>query len=210
MDNDQVFLIFDFDNTLVDSFKVILTIMEKIAKRDGFGPVTKAKINLFREKGTRQAAKELNLPLVRLPSIAREARQEFSKKIPSLKLHQGIEDLIISLKENNFNLGILTSNSKKNILTFLANNQIDSFDFVYAASNIFGKAKVLNDLKRKYKLNNSKTFYIGDEIRDIQAAKKVGFKAVAVTWGFNTKAALAKYQPDFLVEKPQEILEVLS
>jgi len=204
------FLIFDFDNTLVDTFSTILKITKKIVAKEGFGLVTEAQIKLFREKGVKKAFQELGLPLKKLPLIANLIREEFAKEIEFIKLYDGVKDLLFELKANGFKLGILTSNSQKNVLTCLKNNQIDCFEFVYSAKSLFGKAKVLKSLMAKYKLNKQQTFYIGDEIRDIQAAKKVGLKMIAVAWGFNTVQALREYNPDFLVNKPQEILRILS
>ncbi|HLB58081.1 MAG TPA: HAD hydrolase-like protein, partial [Gammaproteobacteria bacterium] len=54
------------------------------------------------------------------------------------------------------------------------------------------------------------TFYIGDETRDIQAAKKNHIYSIAVTWGFNNKKVLAAEKPDFLIDNPKELLAVLK
>jgi len=48
--------------------------------------------------------------------------------------------------------------------------------------------------------------YVGDEIRDIRAARKVGIAVAAVTWGFNSQEALAAENPDFLVDSPEKFL----
>lgn len=207
---EEFFLIFDFDNTLADTLAVMIKIMKGLAKKEGFGQVTEKRIKLFREKGTVRACRELKIPLKKLPSIVKIARKDFSQRIESFNLHDGIKELLTNLKSKNFNLGILTSNSVSNVQKFLKNNQIDCFDFVYSENNIFGKAKALNNLVKKHKINKQKAFYIGDEIRDVQAAQKAGLKMIAVGWGFNTIESLKEQKPDFLVNKPQEILKVLS
>jgi phosphoglycolate phosphatase-like HAD superfamily hydrolase len=51
--------------------------------------------------------------------------------------------------------------------------------------------------------------YVGDEIRDIEAAKRSKIPVISVTWGFNGTAILQQYQPDYLVHKPQEIIQLL-
>ena len=51
---------------------------------------------------------------------------------------------------------------------------------------------------------------MGDETRDVEAAKKANIKVVAVTWGFNSPEALAKENPDFLINHPSELLEVIK
>lgn len=51
---------------------------------------------------------------------------------------------------------------------------------------------------------------MGDEIRDIDAAKKTGIKVIAVGWGFNSPQALAAQNPNFLIERPQELIEIMN
>ena len=51
---------------------------------------------------------------------------------------------------------------------------------------------------------------MGDEIRDIDAAKKTGIKVIAVGWGFNSQEALAAQNPNFLIERPQELIEIMN
>ncbi len=51
---------------------------------------------------------------------------------------------------------------------------------------------------------------MGDETRDIEAAKKSKIKIVAVTWGFNSSNVLAQHQPDFLIDIPQQLTEIFE
>jgi hypothetical protein len=37
------------------------------------------------------------------------------------------------------------------------------------------------------------SLYVGDEVRDIQAAHKAGVAVAAVTWGFNSRDLLARH-----------------
>ena len=53
-------------------------------------------------------------------------------------------------------------------------------------------------------------FYVCDEVRDIEAARKSGIKSIAVTWGYNTKGALIKENPDFLVNSPDELRNIIT
>ena len=40
-------------------------------------------------------------------------------------------------------------------------------------------------------------YYVCDEIRDIEAARKSKIKSIAVTWGYNSKEALEKEKARF-------------
>jgi phosphoglycolate phosphatase-like HAD superfamily hydrolase len=58
-------------------------------------------------------------------------------------------------------------------------------------------------------LSAEEIVYVGDETRDIEASKKIHVKVIAVSWGFNSREALAKQKPEFLIHKPSELIEVM-
>jgi len=121
-----------------------------------------------------------------------------------------IKGVFIELKKQGHTVGIVTSNTTKNVELFLASHQISIIDFIYSEKNLFGKGKVLNNLIKKRLFKKSEVLYVGDEVRDIDAAKNAAVKVIAVDWGFNSEERLRKAQPDFLISKPREILGVIS
>ena len=52
-------------------------------------------------------------------------------------------------------------------------------------------------------------YFVGDEVRDIEAGKKVGINTIAVSWGYNTKSALDKEHPDYLIDFPLELEKII-
>jgi HAD superfamily hydrolase (TIGR01509 family) len=130
--------------------------------------------------------------------------------MPEIQLFPGIKEVLLELKKRGFQLGIITSNSRENVLASLAKNGLqDTFTFIYSGST-FGKHKVINKWLRIENINPQEVVYVGDEIRDIDAAKKTGIKVIAVAWGFNSQEALAAQNPNFLIERPQELIEIIN
>ncbi|MGW9103757.1 HAD hydrolase-like protein [Priestia megaterium] len=52
--------------------------------------------------------------------------------------------------------------------------------------------------------------YIGDELRDIKAAKKNGLLCVGVAWGYDSLDLLKTGDADFVAKQPKDILDILS
>lgn len=77
---------------------------------------------------------------------------------------------------------------------------VDNLDSVFAPLK-----KIIKELK----INPGEVAYIGDEARDIEAAKKAGILAVAVTWGFEGEIPLRNEDPDYLLHKPKELLTLV-
>jgi len=59
------------------------------------------------------------------------------------------------------------------------------------------------------KLDKLVVYFVGDEVRDIEAGKKAGINTIAVSWGYNTKAALDKEHPDYLIDFPLELENII-
>jgi len=86
---------------------------------------------------------------------------------------------------------------------------LDLFDFFYTAKKVFGKDRTISKIIKDMKLEKSKVYFVGDEVRDIEAGKKVGIKTIAVSWGYNTKDALDKEHPDHLIDSPLELENIV-
>jgi len=204
------YLIFDFDGTIADTFEAILKAVRSISKDYGMEKITDEDIKKFKEKGMRQLIKDLKISLVKMATINRRIKAIINKDIASLKSFPGLKEAFLELKKRGYSIGILTSNSKGNVEKFLKSNDLGFFEFIYSDSSLFGKDKVLKKLLREHNIKSNRVVYFGDEIRDIQAALKLNIKIVAVSWGFNSKKALEKYKPTYLLEKPSEILTLFS
>lgn len=57
--------------------------------------------------------------------------------------------------------------------------------------------------------DKSEVLYVGDTAVDMQTAKNAEVPAVAVTWGFRSEAELRACNPEYLIHKPEELLEII-
>lgn len=201
-------IIFDFDGTIADSASLMLEIFNELA--DGFGcrKVSKEEIPLLRDLSSGEVLKRLAVPKWKLFFILRKGKKIFNAKLPEVSAIAGMPEALADLKKKNYILGILTSNAEKNVRQFLESRGIKVFDFVRAENNLFGKARALKKIMRRRGFRPAETAYVGDETRDIEAARRCGVLAVGVAWGFNSQAALEKYTPDYLLDKPEGLLKI--
>lgn len=190
--------VFDFDGTICDSFSKAVEIANAYLARSGRLPITETEL---RNKGIKKIIEERKLSLWQKLMLVRTARRESAKYINEFKAYKGIPEILARLHARN-RIGILTSNSEKNVRKFLKNNDMNGYiDFILSNSNLFGKDKVLRKVKPD--------FYIGDETRDVEAANKSGVKSVAVTWGYESKELLGRAYPKFIVNSPKKIISLL-
>ena len=107
-------------------------------------------------------------------------------------------------------LGIITSNNEVNVQIFLRSHGLELFDFVRCSSKLLGKARMIRSVIRRQHVRAADILFVGDETRDIEAAKKVGIRIAAVTWGYNSRRSLEAMKPDFVFESPGELVAFLA
>jgi phosphoglycolate phosphatase-like HAD superfamily hydrolase len=201
-------MIFDFDGTIADTIDEVVRIYNLMADRYGYKKVNGNDVENLRGKRPRELLKWMGIPFYMIPFILRIGRREMRKKIPELKTTVNMRGLVTKLKKMGFKVGILTTNSKDNVTLFLKRNRLEFFDFIYAGGSIFGKHKMLKRLIREIKVRPEEAVYVGDEIRDIEAAKRCGVSVVSVTWGYNNEKALMRNRPDYIVRTPVQLLSI--
>ncbi len=209
MSNNRL-IVFDFDGTIADTLDLGLEISNDLANNYGYRKVSKQELIHYRNLSTREALKSVGVSFLKLPFIARDFRRALNKRIEFLEPIKGMANVITQLHQQEYTLGIITSNSTKNVTSFLSRiSLLDKFDFIHPHSNLFSKSKMLKSILQNYKLDTSEVLYIGDETRDIVAARECNIPIASVCWGLNTKMALKQLDPDYLIESPSQLLEVI-
>lgn len=206
-------VIFDFDGTIADTIpkdQEILKIFNKIANENNFKNITLAQIKDLRHVGLYESIKVLKIPFYKVPFLAKKVRKITKTDLATAKPVKQMPEILNELKDAKYTLGILTSNKKKTVEKFLKTYNLEIFDFIYSGTNLFGKDRLLKSLSKKEKIDLNASVYVGDEIRDIQAAKKTNLQTIAVTWGYNSKQGLSKWYPDYIAQKPSDILMALT
>ncbi|MGI0102043.1 MAG: HAD hydrolase-like protein [Nitrosotalea sp.] len=202
-------IVFDFDGTIADTLSVVIKIANKFADHYGYRKIPLSDLPKLREKKPSEALKHLGISIFKLPIVVRKIRFEMNKEVARLQAVKGIRDVLVKLRENECVLGILTTNSRENVMEFLKNNDLQLFDFVYTGRAMYGKGRLLKKLMKEKTIPHKDPIYIGDEIRDVEAAKKAGIRVIGVSWGYNTRTALQKANPDYIVEKPEDLQEII-
>jgi phosphoglycolate phosphatase-like HAD superfamily hydrolase len=203
-------LIFDFDGTIADTFAAIVEITNQLADEYNFRKITMPEAEIMKDNTLKEAIHQLNIPILKIPIIVTKAKSALFKDIATITPVSGLKEILVKLNELGVQMGILTSNSTQNVGEFLKNHGLEIFDFVNSTSKIWSKDLNLKKMIVSYNLNIDDVIYIGDEARDVEAAKRLGIKVAAVTWGYNSAKALAVQKPDYLLTRPEELLNLLS
>ncbi|QPF94947.1 HAD-IA family hydrolase [Bradyrhizobium commune] len=200
--------IFDLDGTLVDSFPWFLRTINDVADRFGFRRVRDEDVEGLRHATTREILSRLELPVWKLPAIARHARRLKGEAAAEIPLFAGVEAMLRTLAENGVQLALVTSDNEANARQKLGDVGALFAQFDCAAS-VFGKPAKFRRVIRRAGVALDRVIAIGDEVRDIEAARSVGIACGAVSWGYAAPAALRALAPDHMFAQMEEIADTL-
>ncbi|MDE5443409.1 HAD-IA family hydrolase [Bradyrhizobium sp. CSA207] len=200
--------IFDLDGTLADSFPWFLRTINDVADRFGFRRVADEDVEALRHASTREILSRLEVPLWKLPAIARHARRLKAEATAEISLFAGVEPMLRTLAESGVQLALVTSDSEANARQKLG-DAAALFAHFDCAAPLFGKPAKFRCVIRRAGVVPARVIAIGDEVRDIEASRTVGIACGAVCWGYAAPAALRAHGPEHVFERMDEIVRAL-
>jgi phosphoglycolate phosphatase len=203
-------LVFDFDGTIADTLGAAIAILNTLAGEFGFHLLRPEDLERARDMRTRQLMKFLNIPTRKMSRIARRGSEELHARIHAIQPLPGMPEALRELQAQGYSLGIITSNTEVNVQIFLENHRLGLFDFIRCSSKLLGKARMIRSVMRRRRVRAADILFVGDETRDIEAAKKAGIRMAAVTWGYNSRRSLEAMKPDLVFESPAELVHYLA
>ncbi len=202
------FVIFDLDGTLVDSFPWFQRNLNDVADRFGFRRVAADDVEALRHAGTRDILKRLDVPLWKVPMIARHMRRLKTAHIAEIALFDGVDSMLRTLADAGVRLALVSSDSEANVCRQLGESVALFGDFDCGAG-IFGKPAKFRRILARAAVDAAQAIAIGDESRNIEAARVVGIACGAVTWGYAAPEALKALGPDIVFERMDDIVRRL-
>lgn len=203
-------IIFDFNGTLVQSKYLVVKLMNDLAGKYGYEKIKDEDIEYLASLSIRERLKVMKCPIYKLPLLVADVKKKYKDDVIHLDIVPGIRDVLSEIKVQGTTIGILSSNSEDNIQKFLGIHDISMFDFIYTASNIFGKEKALRKLLKERGISKDEVLYIGDELRDAEACMNSGIACAMVTWGYDAEELLLQGKPNFLIHEPKELYHILA
>jgi phosphoglycolate phosphatase len=203
-------VIFDFDGTLSDSGDWFLSVVDELARKFRFRSIQADEVEMLRHRSSRDVISFLGISRWKLPLIARYLRKLVGLNAHRIELFPGTPDLLERLADTGVKIALVTSNSEANARKILGEQHAARIDFYACGSSLFGKAPKFRRVLKKMGIPAVQALAIGDETRDIDAAREVGMRAGSVLWGYASEDVLSALQPDALFREPEDILDYIA
>jgi 2-phosphoglycolate phosphatase len=128
-------------------------------------------------------------------------------------LFEDIVALLTKIESNDQHWGIVTNKPLR-----YTDALLPLIGLAHAACSISGDTtphakphpEPLFEAARRLQLAPEQCWYVGDDLRDIQAGKAAGMPTIAAGWGYCGMSEPANWDADFIAGSPREIIELLS
>ena len=198
-------LVFDWDGTLVDSIKRIVTSLQFASKqtlditpgetqaRDVIGlGLNEAIAKLHPDLDELQHANDLN-------RIADVYRQHYLyDNTVAAPLFAGVKQLLDSLRDDGYTLAISTGKSRIGLEQSINQHQLADY---FATTRCAGENKskphpeMLHEIIDELNFSAAQTLMIGDSEHDLKMANNANMHCIGVTHGVHNAATLEKHNP---------------
>ena len=192
-------IVWDWDGTIMDSTPTIVHCIQQACRDLGFkepdDTLASSVIGLGIHDSLRRAVPWIEP--AHFPKLTDRFRYHYLAKDHELDLFVGIRELLESLKEENYLLGVATGKSRVGLNRSLAHHQIGHlFQETRTADESFSKPHpgMLLELSDAMQVPTRRMLMIGDTTHDLDMAANAGVDAVAVTYGAHPPHTLKESQ----------------
>ena len=211
-------IIFDLDGTLIDTLEDIGNSVNAVLEDYAFPTYEIVDYRKMVGRGFRSLI-EKAMPDGLKSEQYDEALEKFTYYydkyyMDTTKAYEGIKELLNNLQNQGIKVAI-NSNKRNDYAQKLAAYIFEGVDFTAvlgSRENVANKPDPTTALEiiDLMGFEKNEVLYVGDSETDIKTAKNAGLKVIAVSWGFSDLEKIEVLNPDFIVNKPAEILEIIK
>lgn len=210
-------ILFDLDGTLADTAPDLAGAVNQLRIARGLAPTDYELLRPIASAGARGLI-GVAFGITPDDAVYEELRDDFLKNYEAAiavdsSLFAGIAELLSGLQEQGIAWGIVT-----NKIARLTDQLVPQIGLGHAACVISGDTTAhskphpapLFEAAKRIGVLPEHCWYVGDDLRDIQAGQAAGMTTIAAAWGYCGEAAPATWNADALVDSPQQLFELLG
>lgn len=209
-------ILFDLDGTLADTAPDLAAAMNRVRAARGLAPTP---FDLLRPVASAGARGLIGASFGMKPEDDgyNELRDAFLDTYEAFiavesRLFEGIEALLANLQECKLLWGVVTNKASR-----FTDRLVPRIGLHQAACVISGDTTAhskphpepLLEAARRLNVAPQDCWYVGDDLRDIQAGRAAGMITIAAAWGYCGHVEPATWNADALVDSPLELLNLI-
>jgi len=212
--------IFDLDGTLVNSIHALTYCTNLALKRCGMGPVTEKQMkgivgDGYKMQMRRSLIASGDTDLVHYEEILPIYMEIFAEHcLYELHAYEGIPALLSYVRRQGMKIAVVSNKPHAQAV-----NTVEAvfgkgfFDVIIGErEGIPKKPDPTGALKAAEEMGAKpeECLYFGDTNTDMKTGRSAGMTTVGVLWGFRGLEELREFSPAYLIEKPEDMIEILK
>ena len=207
--------LFDLDGTLIDSVQLILDSFHHTLAAHGLPPrsddqwlagVGTPLTAQFAEWKDAAGTMESLIETYRDYNLANHDRM--------VRGYSGVAEAVRAIRRTGRSTGLVTSKNRRGALRGLRLVGLeDAMDVLVCADDVVNPKPHPEPVEKAVRLlgaDPTSTVYAGDSIHDLHSGRGAGVWTAAVLWGPFSRRQLEPAEPDFWIERPEELLSLLD
>lgn len=209
--------IFDLDGTILDTLEDLRDSVNFALGENGLPARSTEEIRSFVGNGIRLLI-ERSVPQNTERGVVDKCFLDFKAhyKINSAnktKPYDGVPELLKTLKNDGVKLAVVSNKADFAVQALVDKYFPDTFSFVTGERDSIRRKPCPDSVLAAMEYlgsDKNNTVYIGDSEVDVETSKNSSVPCIAVTWGFRDGSALQRLNPEYMVNNPEEITEILK
>lgn len=210
-------VVFDLDGTLLDTLGDLRDSVNFALQKNNLPKRTTDEIRSFVGNGIRLLI-ELSVPQNTPIEVTDQCFADFKEYYKDhsailTKPYDGVIALMQTLKEKGIKIAVVSNKADFAVKTLMADYFSGLYDCAYGErAGIPRKPEpdAVFAAIDEMGASAAEAIYIGDSEVDVETSKNAGLPCIAVTWGFRNKKVLEELLPEYIVDSPQQILNIIE
>lgn len=208
--------LFDIDGTLVDTVELIVRALDHTFRKHLGVQISRDELRRTIGLPLHQQVRLFDHLVGFVPDHRAMEADEIAYYESHKHLERVIPEAVEALREARragWRIGLVTSKNRQELETFLPRLNVDGWVDTVVSSSDVARPKpapdsVLVALER-LGVPPDEAVFVGDTVYDIQCARAAGVRVIAVGWGAHPPEMLRAHAPDWWVEEPAQLRELI-
>ena len=211
-------VLFDLDGTLADTAPDLAHALNRVRAAHGLAPMPVETTRPYTSSGARGLLKVgfgLEPEDARYEGLKAQFLDFYAADIcVDTRLFDGMAELLAQLEQAHLPWGVVTNKAERFTLPLLQGLRLGTRAACIVGGDTAARAKPHPDpllhAAAMLQLPPSACLYVGDDLRDVQAARAAGMPVLAAKYGYlGDGGSVESWQADAIIEHPRQVLEYL-
>ncbi len=211
-------VLFDLDGTLADTAPDLARALNRVRAANDLAPMPLATTRSYTSSGARGLLKVgfgLDPGDERYEALKLQFLDFYAAEIcVDTRLFEGMAELLDQLDQDRLPWGVVTNKAERFTLPLLQSLRLGARAACIVGGDTTARIKPHPDpllhAAAALQLHPSACVYVGDDLRDVQAARAAGMPVLAAKYGYlGDGGAIESWQADAIIEHPRQVLDYL-